>query len=207
MLMLNLNQHADWRFPPWRQCRPRQAGNRLYASTALAACECICPHLLPPAPTCSHLLPPVPPRPPPAGLPACLHLPASRKLNLGLGAYGRSWVLQNRQSSLVGARAIDVGPAFSCSGASLLALLRNCACPCPAGTCCPTRSSPVCLLIAWSLPLLAATVVISFFPAGEKGYLAWYEIRGLINRGAKVGCGWVPACPPARLHACMHACP
>ena len=71
MLMLNLNQHADWRFPPWRQCRPRQAGNRWYASTALAACECICPHLRPPAPTCAPAST--------ACLPACLPPPACQQ--------------------------------------------------------------------------------------------------------------------------------
>ena len=77
----------------------------------LAACACMCPHLFLPIPPLPQLLQP-------SQLRTCLpaRLPACRKLNLGLGAYGRSWVLQNKQSSLLGARATDVGPAARCTG-------------------------------------------------------------------------------------------
>lgn len=111
------------------------------------------------------------------------------KINLGLGAYGRSWTLASPTQTAVGSPAYSAGQPGQCTrkqdvllwlpldwlrladrrvaehrpgkaGADLATLL-----------CCYVAPSPL------------------FLRAEQGGYIAWYEIKDKIAKGAKVGGG------------------
>lgn len=55
--------------------------------------------------------PPPPPQPPPH-----THTHTCSKINLGIGAYGRSWTLADKTKTAIGSAAYAAGPAGKCTG-------------------------------------------------------------------------------------------